>query len=59
MTDVTWSRFVGLFLVCKENTVGCIAALFRMWLQAINTVSSVFRMSGKENGPGGAGFGEL
>ncbi|KAJ7595030.1 hypothetical protein C8J56DRAFT_928239 [Mycena floridula] len=49
----------ALLRVCKESTVGCMAVLIKMWLKSFNAVSSIFRPSGKENGPSGGNFGEL
>lgn len=49
-------RFAALFRVCRESTVVCMAMLLDLWTKWAEIVGSVFKPSGKENGPG---FGDL
>uniref|UniRef100_A0A0W0F0D6 Endoplasmic oxidoreductin-1 n=1 Tax=Moniliophthora roreri TaxID=221103 RepID=A0A0W0F0D6_MONRR len=44
-------RLSALIKSCKESTKACMGTLVEVWLRGIKTVKSIFRPSGKENGP--------
>ncbi|KAG6903086.1 hypothetical protein C0995_006273 [Termitomyces sp. Mi166 len=51
-------RLVSLLRVCKDSTVECLGYLFDCFHCGLDALVSIFKLSGKENGPGAA-HGEL
>ncbi|KAK7053481.1 endoplasmic oxidoreductin-1 [Paramarasmius palmivorus] len=49
--DTANLHLMSLLRACRENTKDCMKVLVEAWLRVIKTVTSVFRVSGKENGP--------
>ncbi|KAK1235593.1 endoplasmic oxidoreductin-1 [Marasmius sp. AFHP31] len=59
LTGSLQMRVQSMVKLCTESTTDCLEMVLKMWRKGMRTLGSVFRPSGKENGPGAFMYEEL